>query len=55
MENTNKFKKILENTNIGIIETDLNGKITYINKKAKEIIGIKLDNKTSLLSNKNPL
>ncbi len=48
MENTNKFKKILENTNIGIIETDLNGKITYINKKAKEIIGIKLDNKTSL-------
>ncbi len=40
MENINKFKKILENTNIGILETDLNGKITYINKKAMEIIGL---------------
>ncbi len=40
MENINKFKKILESTNIGILETDLNGKITYINKKAMEIIGL---------------
>ena len=40
MENFNKFKKILESTNIGILETDLNGKITYINKKAMEIIGL---------------
>ncbi len=41
---SNKFKKILENTNIGIIETDENGKIRYLNKKAKEITGIKDNN-----------
>ncbi|BBB33576.1 two-component system, sporulation sensor kinase E [Thermotomaculum hydrothermale] len=41
MEHIDKFKKILENTNIGILETDINGKIIYINKKAKEVIGLK--------------
>ncbi len=40
MKYTDKFKKILENANIGIIETDPNGKITYMNEKAKEIIGV---------------
>ena len=45
METINKFKNILENTNIGIIETDFNGKITYLNKKAKNIIGLSADKK----------
>ncbi len=46
MESINRFKKILENTNIGIIETDLNGKILYLNKKAKQTIGIDRDNES---------
>ncbi len=43
MEDINKFKHILENTNIGILETDLKGKISYINKKAKEMVEIEGD------------
>ena len=43
MEDINKFKHILENTNIGILETDLKGKISYINKKAKEMVEVEGD------------
>ena len=40
MRSDNRFKNILENANIGVLETDLKGMIVYINRKAKEMLGI---------------
>lgn len=48
MKSDNRFKNILENANIGVLETDLKGMIVYINRKAEEMLCISHSEKENL-------